>query len=170
MMVEKTNRPALKNIHLPNCTPQQEKELAQGMVRVNHLYRSALEGVGYSIAQQIARMRSHENVEIDRIIAVGGGTLNPVWMQIITDILGTPICTPEITLGACFGDAMMAALAVKHPGFNSYDSLTRYIREGTVYTPNPENHRVYAQYQVLYDQLYPVTAELTHRLASLAEQ
>ena len=42
MMVEKTNRPALKNIHLPNCTPQQEKELAQGMVRVNHLYRSAL--------------------------------------------------------------------------------------------------------------------------------
>ena len=42
MMVEKTNRPSLKNIHLPNSTPQQEKELAQGMVRVNHLYRSAL--------------------------------------------------------------------------------------------------------------------------------
>ena len=135
-----------------------------------HLYRSALEGVGHSIAQQIARMRSHENVEINRIIAVGGGTLNPVWMQMIADILGMPICSPEITLGACFGDAMMAALAVKHPGFDSYDSLTRYIREGTVYTPNPENHRVYAKYQVLYDRLYPVTAELAHGLASLAEQ
>lgn len=135
-----------------------------------HLYRSALEGVGYSIAQQIARMRSHENVEINRIIAVGGGTLNPVWMQMIADILGMPICSPEITLGACFGDAMMAALAVKHPGFDSYDSLTRYIREGTVYTPHPENHSVYAKYQVLYDRLYPVTAELAHGLASLAEQ
>ena len=135
-----------------------------------HLYRSALEGVGYSIAQQIARMRSHENVKIDRIIAVGGGTLNPVWMQIIADILGTPICTPEITLGACFGDAMMAALAVKHPGFESYDRLTRYIREGTVYTPNPESHSVYAQYQALYNQLYPATAELAHRLAPLAGQ
>ena len=42
MMVEKPNRPSLKNIHLPNSTPQQERELAQGMVRVNHLYRSAL--------------------------------------------------------------------------------------------------------------------------------
>ena len=42
MMVEKNNHPSLKNIHLPNATPQQEEELAQGMVRVNHLYRSAL--------------------------------------------------------------------------------------------------------------------------------
>ena len=42
MMVEKPNRPSLKNVHLPNSTPQQEMELAQGMVRVNHLYRSAL--------------------------------------------------------------------------------------------------------------------------------
>ena len=42
MMVEKPNRPSLKNVHLPNSTPQQEMELTQGMVRVNHLYRSAL--------------------------------------------------------------------------------------------------------------------------------
>jgi len=42
MMVEKPNRPSLKNVHLPNSTQQQEMELAQGMVRVNHLYRSAL--------------------------------------------------------------------------------------------------------------------------------
>ena len=134
-----------------------------------HLYRSALEGVGYSIAQQIALMRSHENVEIRRIIAVGGGTLNPIWMQIITDILGTPVCTPAITLGACYGDAMMAALAVKHPGFESYSGLTGFIREGKVYTPNQENHRIYAQYQALYDRLYPATAELAHALAPLAD-
>ena len=31
MMVEKPNRPSLKNVHLPNSTPQQEMELAQGM-------------------------------------------------------------------------------------------------------------------------------------------
>ena len=42
MMVEKPNRPSLKNVHLPNSTPQQEMELAQGMVRVNHLYLSLI--------------------------------------------------------------------------------------------------------------------------------
>lgn len=132
-----------------------------------HLYRSALEGVGYSIAQQIAIMRSHENVQIDRIIAVGGGTLNPVWMQIITDILGTPVSTPEVTVGACYGDALMAALAVKYPGFEDYSSLTRFVRDGVTYKPDPERHAVYREYQAIYNALYSSTVELAHKAASL---
>ena len=130
-----------------------------------HLYRSALEGVGYSIAQQIAIMRSHENVPIDRIIAVGGGTQNAVWMQIIADILGTPVSTPAVTVGACFGDALMAALAVKHPGFESYSALTNYIRDGKTYLPDLEKHRKYCRFQAIYDELYPVTAELARQLS-----
>ena len=98
-----------------------------------HLYRSALEGVGYSVAQQIRLMRQHPEVKLERIIAVGGGTLNPVWMQIITDILGEPISTPEVTVGAAFGDAMIAALAVKHPGFEDYSSLCDFIKDGKTY-------------------------------------
>lgn len=134
-----------------------------------HMYRSALEGVGYSIAQQIQLMRSHDNVRIDRIIAVGGGTLNPVWMQIIADILGVPLATPAVTLGACYGDAMMAALAVKHPGFQDYSNLTDIIQEGKTYMPNPENHAVYEKYQAVYDRLYDATADLAHTLSDLAE-
>ena len=130
-----------------------------------HLYRSALEGIGFSIAQQIAIMRSHENVPIDRIIAVGGGTLNPVWMQIIADILGTPVSTPAVTVGACFGDALMAAQAVKYPGFESYDALTNYIQDGVTYQPNREHHAAYGKYQDIYDSLYPLTADLVHKLA-----
>ena len=129
-----------------------------------HLYRSALEGVGYSVAQQINIMRSHENVPIDRIIAVGGGTQNPVWMQIIADILGTPISTPAITVGACYGDALMAALAVRYPGFEDYSTLTNYIQDGITYQPDPEKHKLYQKYQTIYDRLYPMTAQLMHEL------
>lgn len=132
-----------------------------------HIYRSALEGVGYSIAQQIDIMRSHDNVQIDRIIAVGGGTLNPVWMQIIADILGTPVSAPKVTVGACFGDALMAALAVQYPGFEDYNSLTRFVQEGITYVPNTENREKYRAYQKVYDDLYSVTAELAHCLAHL---
>ena len=65
MMVEKPNRPSLKNVHLPNSTPQQEMELAQGMVRVNHLYRSALK---VAVAQmeildeEFARLYDHSPI------------------------------------------------------------------------------------------------------------
>ena len=126
---------------------------------------SALEGVGYSIAQQIAIMRSHENVPIDRIIAVGGGTQNPVWMQIIADILGTPVSTPAVTVGACFGDALMAALAVKHPGFESYSALTNYIHGGKTYLPDAEKHQQYCRFQAIYDKLYLQTLDLMHMLS-----
>lgn len=133
-----------------------------------HMYRSALESVGFSVAQQIGMMREHENVPIDRIIFVGGGTQNPLWMQIITDILGIPVSTPAVTIGACFGDALMAALAVQHPGFEDYSKLTRFVKEGITYTPNAENHKVYAEYQKLYNALYAATADIAHRLSDLA--
>ena len=42
MMIEKSGSIKLKEIPVPIGATPQEKELAQGMVRVNHLYRSAL--------------------------------------------------------------------------------------------------------------------------------
>lgn len=78
---------------------------------------------------------------------------------------GTPVSMPAITMGACFGDAMMAAQVVKYPGFESYDALTNYIQEGTVYQPDMEKHKVYLKCWKIYDALYPVTAELIHDLS-----
>lgn len=132
-----------------------------------HLYRSALEGIGYSIAQQIAIMRSHEDVRIERLIAVGGGTQNRVWMQIIADILGIPVSTPEITVGASFGDALLAALAVRHPGFESYDDLARFVRDGVVYVPDQSRHKIYREYQKIYNEIYASTSGLAHALSRI---
>ena len=130
-----------------------------------HMYRSALEGIGYSVAQQISIMRSHKNVPIDRIIAVGGGTQNPVWMQIIADILGTPVSTPAVTVGASYGDALMAALAIRYPGFENYSMLTNFIQDGITYQPDMKKHRQYEKYQEIYELLYPMTAQLMHGLS-----
>lgn len=42
MMVEKSGSITLREITVPEHLPEDQKELAAGMVRVNHLYRSAL--------------------------------------------------------------------------------------------------------------------------------
>lgn len=128
-----------------------------------HLYRSALEAVGYSVNQQLRIMMEHD-VPIDQIFAVGGGVKNPAWMQIVADITGKTISTPAITVGASFGDAMMAALGVKWKGFESFSSLTKFIKPGHSYTPNAENHKIYEKYQALYDALYPATRQIVHAL------
>lgn len=134
-----------------------------------HLYRSALESVGYSIQQQLKLMEAHPEVKIERIIAVGGGTRNPLWLQMIADITGKAIHTPENAIGACFGDALMAALGVKWPGFASYAALAEHIRLGASFYPDGTAHRAYEKYQEIYDALYPSAAGLAHRLAKIRQ-
>lgn len=128
-----------------------------------HLYRSALESVGYSVSQQLNIMESH-HVPIEQIFAVGGGVKNPLWMQIVADITGKTICTPAITVGASFGDAMMAALGIKWSGFEDFFALTKFIKPGKTYSPNSQNHQLYKKYQSLYDALYPASKAIMHQL------
>ena len=129
-----------------------------------YLYKSALEGIGYSINQQIKIMESHHEVSIKKIYGVGGGVKNNNWMQIIADILGKTISTPKITLGACYGDAMMAALGVKYDGFNSFSDLSDHIQIGDEYIPNKDNHIKYQYYQNIYEKLYAANKDFMHLL------
>ncbi|MBQ3089387.1 MAG: FGGY-family carbohydrate kinase [Oscillospiraceae bacterium] len=128
-----------------------------------HMYRSALESVAYSVNQQIKMMMSHD-VPIDTIYAVGGGVQNPSWMQIVADVTGLEISTPAITVGASFGDALMAASGIQYPGYETFASLTNFIKPGKVYYPNMENHEIYKKYQAIYDELYPATVALMHQI------
>jgi xylulokinase len=83
-------------------------------------------------------------------------------MQIVSDITGKEIGTSGVTIGASFGDAMMAAMGIRY--FKSFAELGKIIKPGTLYRPNMENHGIYQKYQALFDALYPSTRELMHRL------
>jgi len=126
-----------------------------------HLYRSALESVGYSINQHL-RIFDEHGVTPRRIMAVGGGTKNPSWLQMIADITGKAIETPAISIGACYGDALLAAMAIGY--YNGYDELAATIKPGQCYKPSNERHQVYKKYQAVYDKLYIATKDLMHRL------
>ena len=43
-----------------------------------------------------------------RLVAVGGGARNRTWLQVMADIGGMPQEVPETTVGASYGDAMLA--------------------------------------------------------------
>jgi xylulokinase len=131
-----------------------------------HMYRSALESVGYSVNQQLKIMMSH-GIPIDQIFAVGGGVKNDLWMQIVADITGQELSTPAITIGASFGDALMAASGIKWTGYETFSSLIKFIKPGKTYKPNMDNHAVYEKYQSIYDSLYPATMDIMHKVGSI---
>lgn len=126
-----------------------------------HMYRSALESVGYSIAQHFAIFEEH-GVPVNKIMAVGGGTKNPLWMQMVADITGKTLHTAGITIGASFGDAMMAAMGIRY--FSSFADFSSFIKAGAVYTPDAQTHKAYQPYLRMFDQLYDATKELMHKL------
>lgn len=126
-----------------------------------HMYRAALEGVAYSIAQHVDIFEEN-GLKINNFMCVGGGTQNKEWLQIIADVTGHTVKTAKITIGASYGDAMMAAIGTGH--FKGYGDLSNYIEPGMVIEPNMKNHEVYKPLKKIYHELYENTKELMHQL------
>ncbi len=124
-----------------------------------HLYKAALEGIGYTIAQHFDILEE-DHLPVKKIMAVGGGTKNRVWLQVVADILGRPICTAKISFGAAFGDAIMAALG--GGAYHSWAELEQVIEPAEIIQPNPEAHEVYQRQRVIFDALYQNNQALMH--------
>ena len=59
---------------------------------------------------------------------------------------------------------MMAAVGVRHPGFENFSCLVQHIKTGTVYKPDFKKYKIYQKYQAIYDKLYDSTCELMHMM------
>ena len=129
------------------------------------LYRALLEAVGYGIRHNLDEM-GREGVTARRILAVGGGTLNPVWMQMVSDIVGIEQRIPALQIGAAYGDAMLAAVGAGYFA-GSADAVRAWVRPGRIVTPDPAQHARYEPYYQIYRDLYGQTAPAMHALSRL---
>src|SRR5215207_5178350 len=131
-----------------------------------HLYRASLEGTAYGVRHNLETM-SAMGAPPRRLVAVGGGAKNPLWLQIVSDMSGLPQDVPERTIGASYGDAFMAGLAtgiVSGP-----DALERdWVSLAIQLQPNVDLRPVYDAYYKIYRSLYESAKEELHALARLA--
>ena len=128
------------------------------------LYRAILEGVGYGILHNIDTMRE-EGVPPKRILAVGGGTKNPLWLQIVSDIAGIEQFVPDQHYGASYGDAFLAGVGVGL--FSDTGEIVNWIKFGRRVKHNPERHAVYKKYYEIYRQVYQDTASTMKKLSQI---
>jgi len=129
------------------------------------LYRALLEGVGYGIRHNLAAYQE-AGLPPRRVLAVGGGTRNPLWLQIVSDITGLEQFVPQRQLGACYGDAFLAGIGAGL--FTSTSQITGWVRYRETVRPNAALRPLYDELYAIYRQLYEATAEAIHRLARLA--
>ncbi|HET8843867.1 MAG TPA: FGGY-family carbohydrate kinase [Ktedonobacteraceae bacterium] len=128
-----------------------------------HLYRALLEATAYGI-RHILEIMSEAGGNTPRLVAVGGGTRGGLWTQIVSDVLGLPQDIPAKTIGACYGDAFLAALA---SGLVQRD--TRWNPITIRVQPDSTVRPIYDELYSIYRQLYPATLPQAHQLATLQE-
>lgn len=129
-----------------------------------HLYRALLEATAYGVRHILETMREAGG-DIKRLVAVGGGTKGGLWTQIVSNVVGLPQDIPAQTIGASYGDALLAALAA--------DLVERDVNWNPITTslqPDTATRAVYDALYGVYRELYPATLEQVHQLAALQER
>ena len=122
------------------------------------MYRALIEGIAMGTAHVIETYRD-VGAAPDRILAVGGGTQNALWLQATSDFGGLPQIVSEKTVGASYGDALIAAIAV---GAAESDDISAWNPAVETVEPQPQpiHERHYGLFRRLYEQTKDIAAEL----------
>ncbi|MDN5900188.1 MAG: FGGY-family carbohydrate kinase [Brachybacterium sp.] len=127
------------------------------------LYRAALEAAAYGVRHHVEALRE-AGVRIDRMVAVGGGTRNELWPQIVSDVTGLTQEVPRRTVGASYGTSMLAARAAHGLDTSAWNDIDH------VCVPDPAAGARYDELYRMYRELYPATRDITHALARLQRE
>ncbi len=128
-----------------------------------HLYRAVYEGIAYGL-RHVLEFFDAAGGKAERIVAVGGGTNAELWAQIVTDVTGREQQIPAETIGASYGDALLAAI-----GTGLVPADTDWSRAGKVLVPDPKAAEIYEPLYQNFLSLYPATKHNVHLLAGMQE-
>ena len=123
----------------------------------SHIYKAMLEGIGYGISQHFD-IFNELKIPVNKVMAVGGGTKNPAWLQIVSDISGQNQYVAETGIGAAYGDALIAALAVGF--FKDIKEIEEHIKYKQCISPVESNYESYKPNKSRYNRLYLQTRDI----------
>lgn len=117
-----------------------------------HMYRAILEGIAFTMKQNMAAMEAERNIRLETLIVSGGGSYSDLAVQIFADVFGIPVVRNVVRNSAGLGAAICAAVACDV--YPSFDEASKHmVRREDRFEPNPEN-------AALYTELCAVSAEI----------
>jgi len=124
--------------------------------RPEHLYKAVLEGVCFTIKLLLNRFEKMSGNKLPMFNIIGGGTKNPYWMQLLSDITNRQIQTPKLKQEAnCLGAAITAAIGVGL--INNFSEAKKFIKPEKTYLPNPDDayyhDKKYDAFLFIYEDL-----------------
>lgn len=123
------------------------------------------EGVAFSLRQILTRM-NELGITVRQARIIGGGANSAVWRQVIADVLGITLERINVSEGAAYGAAILAAVGSGESAYESIAETTKkFIKVEQVFPPNKtlKSHydRKYKLYSHTYQALRPVFTEMS---------
>ena len=132
-----------------------------------HCIRAVMEGVTYSLRDCLSLFDAAGVSAPTKMMACGGGSVSPLWRQMLSDVLDCTVCTAASNDGGALGAALLAGV-----GAGVYPSVPeacdRVIRVRSEHQPDAAAAKAYAPYYALYRSAYSAIKPLCHHLAELA--
>ena len=129
-----------------------------------HMLRAVLEGVAYNFRDSFESLRRISRIPIDELFIGEGGARNPVWPQIITDVLGLSATVRGELNASAMGAAMLGGIGAGFwNGLSEAKEALLIDQRRIVY--DEERHRRYDESYALYGEAYGGLKEVYRRLA-----
>ncbi|MCL6283922.1 FGGY-family carbohydrate kinase [Ruegeria sp. 2012CJ41-6] len=125
------------------------------------IYRALIEGIAHG-TRHVTDTFAELGQSPKRLLAVGGGTKNALWLQATSDITGIDQVVCKKSTGASYGDAFLAALAVglvKRRDITVWNPPVKVIKARSIAT----YEKAYGLFRRLYEQTKDIAAELGER-------
>ena len=132
-----------------------------------HFTRAVLEGTAYSLGDCLNTLRTI-GLQVENARIIGGGAKSTLWRQIVADVLGIELSTPELS-DSSFGAAMLAGVGIG--AFSGFEQAAdQCVRIKFKTSPNMENHAVYQKFFTVYKQIQSQLEPVYNKLAEMMEE
>lgn len=129
------------------------------------MIRAVMEGVAYGVNDAL---QSITDGVPSSVFFSGGGSYSPLWRQIMSDVLGSPIYCSKQAEASLMGAAILAMVASKVSP--SLLEAIRLLPKPQIQRPTEENTSRYQAMQELYQSCYRQNKEILKKLHQLRKE
>jgi sugar (pentulose or hexulose) kinase len=129
-----------------------------------HIYRSLLEGIVLTMANNTAAMEQALGRRFSSVLVSGGGSRSDLMMQIVADVFDRPALRAAVNDAAGLGAAICAA--VGHGIYPDWDQATAaMVSPGGTFAPDARSALAYEKINKVYAALTTLTDPLFRSMA-----
>ncbi|GAA0787026.1 xylulokinase [Roseibium denhamense] len=138
-------------------TPHNDVKIRAGFYGISHetdntaLTHAVLDGVAFALKDCLEAL-SVAGTQVDRVLAVGGGSRSDTWLEIIASILGVSV---DVPIDGDFGASLGAARLAQAAALGETRGVFERPALKTSIDPNPTLTQSYAEAYSQWRNLYP---------------